>query len=329
MIKTVVKTILPNPKFKIDETLGYQIEIDNLRKLIKHKKWEMIENHLKTMSSSELELVINYLITTSTEDTYLIKQWYHERPKEFYPTIIYANYFIHWAWDARGSGYADGVEQEAWAIFFERLNEAYNLIHEAIELNPNHPKPYNMLLTLSMTSASNGININEVISKLNSIDKEDYGVQKSIIYALTERWQGEKGDAINYAYTACKDAPKGSSLYALIPYAHIERWMDFGSEEREESNKFFMKNGVRQNILDAYQEAFPNQNFRDDVDSLDALNQFAFCFYLTKNTKELNTILHFLQGRLTEYPWVYKFWFSISTYGYSMIYHKYLVKSFF
>ena len=324
MFIKMIKRLLPTPKYQMDETFGYQLEIDRLKKLLEREKWEIAETQLDKLDNNKLHLFMEHLISTSYNDSQIIREWNQKRPKRFYPTIIYANYFINWAWDARGGGYADSVSQKAWETFFQRLTQAYTLLEEAIELNPNHPEPYSLLIM--MAKAYPSIDIYEIIVKFNEVSRENFAGQQIIINGLSERWSGEEGEAIKYTYEFCKDAPIGSSFYGLIADAHIERWLDFG-EKRLEAKNYFLKDTIKQNIFDAYKESFPNEKFRDDIVSLYALNSFAFCFYLAKCDKEVEKILFFLKGRSSQYPWEFSdtsaLWFIDTNFTYSAICKKY------
>jgi len=319
----LAKTFLPSPNLQMDTTLGYQNTVRYCKKLLKLREWEKLENKLDSVSNSELSLLIDHLVSSqSPEDVILLEKWYDARPREVYPAVVRANYFISWAWDARGTALAESVNQKQWVLFFERLNESIEMIDKAIELNPNHFYAYTKLLVLGM--AHPNIDIDEAISAMNQVNRHNFTAQKAIIYSLTERWGGDKGTALDYAYAFCNDEEEGSTFHALIAYAHIESWMDI-LEEALKARHYFLNEKVINDIFIAYEQVFPNEEFRDDIDSIEALNIFAFCFYLAKRKELVGKILLYLNGRSGEFPWHYSdyssLWFIDVNYTYSAI-HK-------
>ena len=321
LILLIIKIFLPKPKIVRDETLGYTNTIAYLKKLLKHKEWKILEKKLELATKSELSLFIEHLASTSSNSAELLQTWYEERPNQIYPRLVSANYFINWAWDARGTGYADTVSERMAILFFERLNQAHILLEEAIEINPTHSEAHSQMITLGQ--AYPYVNKEEVIAKMNEIDASHFDAQTKIAYSLTQRWGGKKGEALDYVFKLCNDEPKGSTLHGLIAWVHIEEWV--GLENTFSNNKYFLSNKVQNQLFTAFSHAFPEEVFRDDIDSIEALNAFAFCFYLANKKDLTKKILLYLNGRTSESPWHYLnisvLWLFDSNYNYTKI-HK-------
>ena len=315
-----LKKVLPKPSIIMDKTLGYSNQINHLKKLLKHKEWELLENQLAKADSSELSLFIDYLAVTDEDNADLLSQWYTARPKRLYPLLVSSKHFMLWAWDARTGAYAKDVEDSAWELFFQRLDIAKEMLEEAMRIEPKHSEAYHQFITLGM--AHNGVSKTEAIAKLNEVSKGHFSAQCNIVYSLVERWGGKEGEALDYAYNFCNDVPKGSAFHALIASVHVDRWVGLEYDERE---NYFSQRGVRDDIFNAYEYAFPDEVFSDDIDSILALNLFAFCFYQGKRKTIASKILVFLDGRTGESPWQYINTFMSlvdENYTYSSVYNE-------
>jgi len=51
-------------------------------------------------------------------------------PDSIYPSLLKSQFWIEFAWDARGNGYASSVSQEGWKLFRERLTKAEKILIE-------------------------------------------------------------------------------------------------------------------------------------------------------------------------------------------------------
>jgi len=297
----ILKVFLPSAKFQMDETLGQGKMIENLKDRLSKKRWEGVEAKLDTLSPAELNLFMGEVTSIENENRDILYEWYEARPEAFYPTLLLGKLFISLGWEARGSGLASTVTEAMAEEFYHCLGQAYVLLENAIEIQPKHIEPYHQLLI--MGKAYPNIDVKVLRKKANEINPNYIFLHTAIISDATERWGGKKGEALTYAQSICNTAPKGSSLHGLMASAHIEAWVDISNPLK--AMQYFKNTMIQNDIFTAYQEAFPEQKFRDDIESLDMLNDFAVCFYLSKKYDIVKTILQFLEQRSREYPWIY------------------------
>src|SRR5207302_6524764 len=57
-------------------------------------------------------------------------------PTDAGPWVYRGEFYIKFAWDARGGGYAGTVTPEGWKLFRERLDEATKCFEKAWDLDP-------------------------------------------------------------------------------------------------------------------------------------------------------------------------------------------------
>ena len=76
-------------------------------------------------------------------------------PKETLSALIEAQYWIDYAWHARGSAYASSVSEDGWRMFHERIAKAEVVLSESKPYASSNPIWYeNMLIVKSVGKAS-------------------------------------------------------------------------------------------------------------------------------------------------------------------------------
>lgn len=68
-----------------------------------------------------------------------VKSWRAAHPQSKCAPLAEAKYWRSYAWSARGHGYIDSVEKEAWDLFGERVKKSYDVAMEAKSLAASNP----------------------------------------------------------------------------------------------------------------------------------------------------------------------------------------------
>jgi hypothetical protein len=300
-LKEKIKLILPKPSIVMDNMLGHRNEIIYLQKLVRDKKWLILEIKLSEADKASLPLYISYLTSTSVENLALLTLWLEKHPNSIYPYLVNAGYYTQWAWDTRGRGLGMRISPINDELFIERLHQAYMLLQDALELVPDTIEAYHQMVILAMVHPY--IDKEKIHQRMNEIDETHFSAQSSIISTLSTRWGAKENKALEYVYALCNDRPKGDTLHGLIAILHIEEWV--GLNNTGFTTAYFLSKNVQYDIWSAYQQCFPNEVFREDIDALKALNAFAFCFYLSRRKETVKKILRYLNGRSSTLPWEY------------------------
>lgn len=74
-----------------------------------------------------------------------LKKLQGKYPEGIYPHIAEANFWIYYAWDARGNGYASSVTPEGWKLFRERLAKAEKILIDNKEKASRSPVWYHLM----------------------------------------------------------------------------------------------------------------------------------------------------------------------------------------
>ncbi|HEX3965381.1 MAG TPA: hypothetical protein VHZ03_53505 [Trebonia sp.] len=70
-----------------------------------------------------------------------LNEWAAARPTSSLPFLFRGTQGMHWAWQARGSGYAKTVQRDAWQVFYARLVEADRDLAKAAAVDEEDPTP--------------------------------------------------------------------------------------------------------------------------------------------------------------------------------------------
>src|SRR6202023_1851109 len=84
-------------------------------------RWQQFHDFLEdTTDWDERHFYINSLSSISGRPQWL-DEWAYARPRSGLPSLFRGSHGINWAWEARGSGRAKTVKEDAWPVFHQRL----------------------------------------------------------------------------------------------------------------------------------------------------------------------------------------------------------------
>lgn len=122
------------------------------------------------------------------------RRWATEHPESITAQICLAEALKSYAWNARGSGWADSVTEEGWRLMKERLAEAWDVLQRAQKLAEKCPAWY---------SAAQGVALGQGWERDRYMQMVDEAIAKEPTYGnyytrtcywLLPRWYGEEGD---------------------------------------------------------------------------------------------------------------------------------------
>jgi hypothetical protein len=206
--------------------------------------------------------------------------------------------------EIRGAAKAEDTPDEAWDPFHEYIGKAEEQLARAIELRPADALPWVELITTSMVL---GDPIEERISRFEQARLRDDSLHTPhtvIMYALTEKWGGSHELMFEVARRSMETAPPGTAIPAVIPYAHIERWIYIRHWEKDEARvrSYFAEPAVLDEIRAAH--ALCGESDQDAL-RIWVANVFAFCFYYSGQAKLAREEFRKAGGVFSGLPWRY------------------------
>jgi Domain of unknown function (DUF4034) len=150
-----------------------------------------------------------------------LRHWVKARPESITARVTLALALLHYAHDARGSGYASTVSESGWKLFEERTAEAKRILKEASMLSTKCPEWY---VAMQMVSVNQGWSVTQaraLFEEANKFEPEYYTYARDLAYYLLPKWSGEPGDTEKFVQEIADriGGDKGDILYFQVAAA--------------------------------------------------------------------------------------------------------------
>jgi hypothetical protein len=145
---------------------------------------------------------------------------------------IKGSFYSEWAWNARGSGYADSVTEEGWKLFKERLRIAQQSFEAAWALDPS-----NEYICKEMVAVSGGQGdmdkLETWFQRGKKIDPDDDLLYTVKLNYLQPRWFGSNEEMLQFGRQCLKEGRWDARVPFLLLCAHYMLAGDSVAERRE------------------------------------------------------------------------------------------------
>ena len=147
-----------------------------------------------------------------------LRAWIKKTPLSVTPRIALAEALRSWAWEARGSGYANTVSAADWKLFKERLAEAHQVLDEAKKLDAKCPQWWSSMQGVALGEKWPADAYEALYNEAIAFEPDYFEYYYKKMNQLLPRWYGEKGDAERFCLTAANamGGEKGDILYARL-----------------------------------------------------------------------------------------------------------------
>ncbi len=176
--------------------------------------------------------------------------------------IVEAQFWITYAWNARGEGYANTVTSEGWKLFRERLEKAREVLDQSKNYAAVSPLWYDKYLSLAVAQGWPRWEVQALFDE--AIAKEPYyhGHYFSMTRYLQPRWHGDYYEIEKFARQTANatKAKDGMTLYARI-YWYLNQLepVDFKVFEDSQASWEAMRDGF-QDLMTRYPKSYWNMN---------------------------------------------------------------------
>ena len=186
-----------------------------------------------------------------------LEEWIAAKPESQTARIALAQFYIDYAWRARGSGYADTVTEEGWRLMGERLEKSGNSLGEAAEkLTITDPMFFQTGLKVLLGAGGSPDSFDGLVAGSLEIAPDYWGSLSARAYSLLPRWHGETGDWEAFAkFIAEENDPYGKEQYAFIVLQRHA--FDSSSVDPRRLDWDLFKKSVRE-LFEKYPEAVTN-----------------------------------------------------------------------
>jgi hypothetical protein len=236
-----------------------------------------------------------------------IPGWAHafveRHPQESLPWTIRGGLGIAAGWKARTGYRAAEVQESAWPIFFQFLNDADDDLVRATTIDPDDAAPWSKMLT-----SGRGLQIpkDELGDRFVEAARRGQGLlfaHEQLLQGICAKWSGSHAEMFDFAREAAASNPPGSPLHALVVDAHLEQWIDLDCQPSQ-----YFVGAVAQEIMQAARHSVLDPSFVDDDAhpyGAAARNVFAVGLTLAGARREGWEQARLLGSRVAKWPWYY------------------------
>lgn len=156
-------------------------------------------------------------------------KWAAARVDSIAARVAWGTVYKNFAWQARGSGYANTVTQTGWKLYADRLRRARGILTEARNLKTRCPVWWDTMLIIALGEQCDARAYNQTFNEAIAFEPSyAYYYFHKAIYLLP-RWYGKEGDWQKFATDASDKlgGEAGDILYARIGWwVHFQRVYD-------------------------------------------------------------------------------------------------------
>ena len=162
-----------------------------------------------------------------------LQRWMKARPQSITSRVALANAYYEYAWEARGSGYANSVTDQGWQLFKERLQQAGQTLVDAAELPAKCPQWYFVMQKVTVASSGGKERARSVFEKAIEFEPDYLGYYRLLAWDLQTKWDGEPGDIGAFANESYRrvGGKKGAVIYFEIASSLCNYCGDFSADE--------------------------------------------------------------------------------------------------
>lgn len=141
-------------------------------------------------------------------------------PQSSVPYALRGRFYIDWAWDARGAGYADTVPQEGWQQFRERLGEAEEALKKAWQLDPMDSRAPTAMITVCMGQGKARADMETWFARATQADPDNVEACRAKLLYLQPKWHGSVTEMLQFGRQCMDEGNWYSQIPATIFLAH-------------------------------------------------------------------------------------------------------------
>jgi len=137
------------------------------------------------------------------------RKWARDRPDNITAQVCLAEALVSYAWNARGSGYADTVTDEGWRLMRERLSEAGEVLKGAKKLPEKCPGWYAAAQSVALGQGWDSTAYMKLVTTALALQPTYGEFYTKACYWMLPRWHGEEGDFEKWIAERADAYPEG------------------------------------------------------------------------------------------------------------------------
>jgi hypothetical protein len=172
------------------------------------------------------------------------------RPTSALPLTLKGDAYTSYAWDARGSGYADTVTEEGWRLMRERLAVAEAALTEAWKRDSRDGRTATLMIRVEMGKGKDRDAMETWYKRAMAADPNNLAaVQQKMLY-LEPKWHGNADAMLKFGRELLAGGNWGARLPIELVYAHMRL-----AAYREKPEAYYQEDHVWEDVQAVYEQA--------------------------------------------------------------------------
>jgi hypothetical protein len=135
---------------------------------------------------------------------------------------VAADFYVDWAWEARGDGYAYTVPAEAWPVFEERLTHAEEEAKIAYREDPLDSNCSSTMITVCMGKGYARVVMESWFERAMAADPDCLSACLAKLTYLYPKWHGSEDEALEFGHWCVKNGTAANGIPRMLLEAHLE-----------------------------------------------------------------------------------------------------------
>jgi hypothetical protein len=155
-----------------------------------------------------------------------------QKGKSVTAEFIKAEFYLQYAWCARGHGTADQVTPEGKRLFQERLAVAETALNRAWSLDPQDPQIPTLMISIVLGQQAGRAEMEKWFGRAMKVDPNHYPACRAKLHFLLPQWYGSRADLLAFGRECVGNTNWGGHVPLTLVDAHSEFARTLNSEGR-------------------------------------------------------------------------------------------------
>lgn len=229
---------------------------------VRHFRFEALMDLNNALSDKSIPETEGYLAAKTmfemvSEDTYELTNTYsrlaatlkHNKSAPGLVGLIKADFYLEYAWRARGHGYANQVTREGWRLFRKRLAVAQKALDLAWAEDPYDAQIPTLMISIAEGQQKPRSDMEKWFRRAMKLDPNDYLACRSKLHYLLPQWYGSRQAMLAFGRECVTSTNWGGEVPLILVDAHSARTLS-----PEQCREYWLLPGVWPDIKAAYEK---------------------------------------------------------------------------
>jgi len=146
--------------------------------------------------------------------------------------LVKAEFYLQYAWIARGHAAADKVTEEGWRLFGERLGVAEKALDEAWSLDPYDEQIPTLMISICLGQQKPRAEMEKWFDRAMKLDPNNYRAARAKLHFLLPEWYGSREDMLEFGHQCVAATNWGGHVPLILVDAHSQFYDSLPADDR-------------------------------------------------------------------------------------------------